>query len=124
MAKPRNDLIDRLQYVALRLVHMVMHCWPIELNLAVARAIADGVYTIDKKHRDRAIGNLRRSFPDMPQQQLEELARRSMQNLFMFFVEVLFTTRLLRIDTWAKHVRLENFHDVLEMLLRRSEERR
>ena len=120
MAKPRNDFIDRIQYIGLRLVHMAMHCWPIELNLAIARLIGDGVYTIDKKHRDRAIGNLRRSFPDMPQQQLEELARRSMQNLFMFFVEVLFTTRLLRIDTWAKHVRLENFHDVLEMLLRQK----
>jgi KDO2-lipid IV(A) lauroyltransferase len=96
-----------------------MHCWPVDLNLAVARLLGDAVYTIDKKHRNRAITNLRRSFPTMPEHQLQHLARRSMQNLFMFFVEVLFTTRLLRIDTWARYVRLDNFHDVLEMLLRK-----
>ena len=49
----------------------------------------------------------------MPDRQRERLARRSMQQLFMLFVEVLFTTRLIRLDTWAKYVELENFRDVV-----------
>jgi KDO2-lipid IV(A) lauroyltransferase len=120
MARPRSDLIDRLQYLALRIGSMFMHCWPVDANLALARLLGDLVFRIDKKHRDRAIHNLRRGFPDLPASEVERLARRSMQNLFMFFVEVLFTTRLIRIDTWAKYVELQNFRPVLDMLLRKQ----
>jgi hypothetical protein len=37
MAKPRIDLIDRLQYVALRVVSMFLHCWPVNANLQTAK---------------------------------------------------------------------------------------
>jgi KDO2-lipid IV(A) lauroyltransferase len=120
MAKPRNDLIDRLQYIGLRLVTMSLHCWPVELNLDVAKLLGNIMYAVDKKHRDRALGNLRRSFPDMPEKQRQEMARRSMQQLFMLFVEVLFTTRLVRIDTIARILELGDFGDVLRMLIRRE----
>lgn len=120
MAKPRNDLLDRLQYVGLRLVSMWMHCWPIELNLAAARLLGDFMYAIDKRHRDRAIGNLRRSFPDMAERQRREMARQSMQQLFMLFVEVLFTTRLVRIETIAQVFELTNFNEVLRLLMKRD----
>jgi Kdo2-lipid IVA lauroyltransferase/acyltransferase len=118
MARPRSTLIDRLQYIALRVGCMFMHCGPVNLNLRFARLLGDGIYLIDRKHRQRAIANLRRSFPDLPESALRELARRSMQNLLMFFVEVLFTTRLIRIDTWARYVRLDNFRPLLDMLIR------
>jgi KDO2-lipid IV(A) lauroyltransferase len=120
VAKPRNDFIDRLQYMGLRVACMLMHCWPVDANLRAARILGDLVYSADKKHRDRAIHNIRRGFPGMPEPQIRNLARRSMQNLFMFFVEVLFTTRLIRVDTWTRYVELENFHPVLEMLLRQQ----
>ncbi|HEV8607234.1 MAG TPA: hypothetical protein VGQ99_17980 [Tepidisphaeraceae bacterium] len=120
MARPRNDLIDRLQYVGLRVASMLMHCWPVDLNLKLARMIGDFIYTIDKRHRQRAIYNLKRGFPNLCEREVEKLARRSMQNLFMFFVEVLFTTRLMRIDNWTRYVRLENFREVLEMLVRKQ----
>src|SRR5689334_1766104 len=72
MAKPRNDFIDRLQYIGLRLVTMSLHCWPVELNLEVAKLLGNIMYTVDRKHRDRALGNLRRSFPEMPERQRHE----------------------------------------------------
>ncbi|CAN5514828.1 lysophospholipid acyltransferase family protein [soil metagenome] len=120
MAKPRNDLLDRLQYIALRLVSMWMHIWPIELNLAFARVLGDFMYLFDKRHRDRAMGNLRRSFPEMPEKQRQEMARQSMHQLLMLFVEVLFTTRLVRIDTIAKVIELDNFAEVLRLLMKRD----
>ncbi|MGH7213591.1 MAG: lysophospholipid acyltransferase family protein [Tepidisphaeraceae bacterium] len=121
MPKQRNDLVDRLQYVGLRLVSMSLHCWPVELNLAIARMLGDFMYAIDRRHRDRALGNLRRSFPDMPEERRREMARRSMQQLFMLFVEVLFTTRLIRIDTYASHVRLHNLREGLGLLLKKNQ---
>lgn len=120
MPKERHDLIDRIQYVGLRLVSMAIHCWPVNLNLQLAALLGNVMYALDKRHRDRALGNLRRSFPEMPEAQRRTVARRSMQQLFMLFVEVLFTTRLVRIDTFTRYVSLEGFGESLRMLLKRE----
>ena len=115
-----GDLVDRILYVAVRLVSVAMHTFPINANLQTAKLLGSGLFLIDRKHRERALANLRRSFPDMSEPQRVELARRSMQQMIMLFVEVLFTTRLIRIDTWCQYVELDNFKEVLEMLLRRE----
>lgn len=117
MARDRSDFIDRLQYLGLRVVSMCMHCWPIEANLAVARLLGNLMFAVDRKHRERALANLRRSFPAKPEPELRVLARRSMQQLFMLFVETLFTTRLVRLDTAGKYVRLNEVGPVLKLLL-------
>jgi KDO2-lipid IV(A) lauroyltransferase len=122
MAKSkRYDLIDRLQYLGLRTVSMLLHSFPVNANLQTAKALGSIMYAVDRKHRERALGNLRRSFPDMPEARRELVARRSMQQLFMLFIEVLFTTRLIRIDTWADYCELNNFQEVLELLLKRKQ---
>jgi Kdo2-lipid IVA lauroyltransferase/acyltransferase len=121
MAKPRNDFVDRLQYIALRTVSMLLHCFPVNANLQTARLLGNLMYAVDRKHRERALGNLKRSFPEMPEAQRQEMARRSMQQMFMLFVEVLFTTRLVHIDTWRKYCDLENFQETLQLLLKRKQ---
>lgn len=119
MAKPRNDFVDRLQYVGLRIVHMMMHCWPIHANLRVAQLIGDFVYFVDKRHRNRAKMNIRRCFPHLTDKQVDAAAHESIQQMFMLFVEVLFTIRLIRIDTFTKHVKLGDFRETLDLLMRR-----
>jgi Kdo2-lipid IVA lauroyltransferase/acyltransferase len=115
--KKRNDLIDRLQYLAMRLVAMMLRCFPVEMNITTAGLIGDAMFAFDRKHRERAMGNLRRSFPDMPEPMLREMARESMRQLIVLFVEVVFTTHLVRIDTWRKYVELRDFRSTLELLL-------
>lgn len=121
MPKSRNDLIDRLQYLGLRLVSMMLHCWPVRLNLAAARLLGDFMYLVDRKHRDRALANLRRCFPELSEAQRQELARESMRQMFMLAVEVLFTTRLIRVTTLTRHIELDNFAPVLRLLLKRNQ---
>jgi KDO2-lipid IV(A) lauroyltransferase len=99
---------------------MLLQCFPVNANLRTAKLLGDLLYRFDRKHRERALANLRRSFPELSEHERETLARRSMQELFMFFVEMLFTTRLIRIDTWANYIVLENFQTPLELLLRRN----
>lgn len=118
MAKQRNDLLDRLLYVALRVVAMALHCFPVDLNLQTAKLIGRMMYAFDRRHRERALGNLRRSFPQMPERRREALAERSMQQLVMLAVEVLFTTRLIRLDTYARYCELENFSEALGLLVK------
>jgi len=120
MGKPRNAWVDLLQYIGLRTVSMALHSFPIDANLQTAKLLGSLVYRFDKKHRDRSLGNLRRSFPAISQRQREQLARRSVQQLIMLFVEVLFTTRLIRIDTWPRFVELENFDQVIKLLMQRG----
>lgn len=121
MAKPRNKYVDLLQYAGIRLVAMMFHCFPVEANLVTAKIMGAVWFTAVAKHRDRAIGNLRRSFPDMPEAQQRRLAKISMQNLCAFAMEVLFTTRLVRLDTWARCCELEDFKDVLTLLLTKNQ---
>ena len=116
--KQRSDFVDRLQYLALRLVAAALHCFPVDTNLRTAKLIGSLMYSFDRRHRDRALGNLRRSFPDMPEARRQKMARRSMQQLVMLGVEVLFTTRLIRLDTWRRYVELVNFQEVLKLLVR------
>lgn len=119
MAKPRNDRIDYLQYLALRVVHMMMHCWPVQWNLRLAQYIGDAMFYLDAKHRKRAMHNLARSFPHYSQAKVARLARESMRQTIMLFVEVLFTTRLIRIDTFTRHVKLGDFRQTLRLLMDR-----
>jgi KDO2-lipid IV(A) lauroyltransferase len=121
MAKPRNDLLDRAVYVGLRIVAMLLHCFPVNWNLQTARLLGDLMYAVDKKHRQRALANLRRSFPDMPETRRQEMARHSMRQLFMLFVEVLFTTRLVRVETWRNYVDIDNFRETLELLMAKNQ---
>src|ERR1700722_10534953 len=107
--KKRNDLLDRLQYLAMRLVAMMLRCFPVEMNITTAELIGDAMFAFDRKHRERAMGNLRRSVPESPEPMRRDMARESMRQLVLLFVEVVSATRLARIDTWRKYVELRDF---------------
>jgi KDO2-lipid IV(A) lauroyltransferase len=121
MGKPRRDWVDRLQYLGLRLAAMSVHSWPVSLNLKLADVIGSIMFRIDRGHRDRAIGNLRRSFPQMPEKRLLRLAERSMQHMCRLAVETVSTTRLIHIHTFAEYVEFTNFSQTLELMLRRNQ---
>jgi KDO2-lipid IV(A) lauroyltransferase len=120
--KPRNDFVDRLVYLALRVVNMGVHSWGIGVASELAKFVGSVMYALDKKHRDRAMGNLRRSFPEMPEPQLARMAKRSMQALCLLAIEVLFTTRLIRIDTFTKYVVFgHRFREALSLMMKRDQ---
>jgi KDO2-lipid IV(A) lauroyltransferase len=121
MPKPRNDLLDRLAYLGLRITSMAMHWFPVDLNLRTARLIGAVWGHFDRRHRARAIANLKNSFPDFTDEQCENLARQSFQQMFMLGVEVLHTTRLVRIDTWRKYVELTDFRSTFELLMAQNQ---
>src|SRR5258706_153843 len=57
-SKERNDFLDRLQYLAVRIVSMMMQCWPVNANLRAAKGLGNLLYRVDRKHRERALANL------------------------------------------------------------------
>jgi KDO2-lipid IV(A) lauroyltransferase len=121
MAKPRNDLLDRLLYLALRVVTMGLHSWGINVSLALAKITGTILFHLDKKHRERAMFNLRNAFPEKTDLQRRAIALRSMQALCMLGVEVLFTPRLMHIHTFTRYVRFgPNFEKVLRLMLQKN----
>lgn len=120
MPKARSDFMDRLQYLALRLVTMMLHTWPLELNLAFARMLGEIMFVLDRRHRLRALHNLRRCFPDMPEPRRREMARESMRQMFLLGVEVMFTTRLIQIPTFSKFIELDTVSRVMGLLMKRD----
>ena len=75
MAKPRNKFADYSLYLLCRCVAMLFHCFPIGLNIQTAKLLGNGLYLVDRKHRNRAMYNLKRSFPDFTEAQCRKLAR-------------------------------------------------
>lgn len=120
MAKPRNRLIDYLQYFALRMLGVAANIFGLRENYRTARWLGDLVYRFDRRHRIRAIEHLRRSFPSWDERCLRETARESFRNLMYLGVEVLFTPRKITPYTWRRHIRLKGTQQFVRNLLRRN----
>jgi KDO2-lipid IV(A) lauroyltransferase len=117
MARNQSMLVNWSQYTALRAATGAMHCLPVNTVMKGARDLGSLMYRFDRKHRLRGIGNISRSMPELPEAQVARIAERSMQHFLELGVEVLFTTRLINIDTWASRIRLHQLEEALDLLL-------
>jgi KDO2-lipid IV(A) lauroyltransferase len=117
-AKQRNRALDLLLYAALRLVAAALLCFPVNWNLRTARLIGDVLYFTSRKHRDRMRRSLRHSFPGLSDAEVVRLSRRSLQALPMLGVDVIFTPRLIRIDTWRRYLHIDNLDQIVGLLVR------
>jgi len=119
MAKPRNKLLDYLQYLGLRAFAMFVHMFNWQANYRIARVIGNLLYRYDHRHRRRAIEHLRRSFPDWDEAEYRRVAKASMRNLVYLGLEFLFTTRLITPGRWRRHIKLTNIAETIRLLVER-----
>lgn len=117
MAK-HSKFVHILQYVGARTVALLLGLFPVNANLRTARMLGSLIYKIDRKHRKRALENLRASFPEKPDAELEAIAQRSMQHFIELVMDILFTTRSINKETWHKHIHFVGLNDSLRLLLR------
>ena len=103
MGSWRQRAVWLLQYGALRVVETALQCFPIDTNLATARLAGDLLYWFDRRHRRRALGNLRASFPEASETTLRRIARRSCRHLIMVGTEVLCLPRLMQFNSFLKY---------------------
>ena len=117
MAQP-GPIAAFSQYFGARFAAMMLGLFPVNQNLRTARDIGSLLYKVDRKHRKRALENLRASFPEKPQAELEYIAERSMQHFIELVMDILFTTRMINVETWHQYVRLTGLADALKLFLR------
>jgi len=130
MKKKRSKVRDFLSYLALRMLVLVFHLFPIEKNLRTARLLGSLMWFIigqdipilrkilRRRHRNQIMENLRSALGDRYDEvELARIGKSSCQHLVMFAMECLFTTRLITVGTWRRYVRLKNFQEALRVLL-------
>jgi len=120
MARARNKYVDWLVYVALRLFAMFVHMFSPAANYRTAALLGRLAWRFDPRHRRRAIEHLRRSFPDWPQDRIDQVGMESFRHLMCLGLEVLVTTRLMTPHTWRRHVRLANLAEAIRLVLERK----
>jgi KDO2-lipid IV(A) lauroyltransferase len=106
--KKHNPLVDWLLYVALRIVLVFIYLFDIETNLRTARFLGRLLWKYYHRGRNRALDNLRASFPDKDTQWIEQIGRRSFEHIVMLVMDVLYTPRLVKKYNWRNYSRYKN----------------
>ncbi len=113
----KNPYIHWVQYVGARSVSMILGIFPVNTNLGSARLIGSLWWHVMKKHRVRAMTNLRASFPEKSDEELTRIAKRSLQHFMELVMDVLFTPRRIHIETYHKYVHTAGFGESLRNML-------
>jgi len=108
-----------LEYVALRIWALVIGCFPIETNLKTARLMGRIWWLLMKRHRVRAMDNLRPALGNhYSEAQLWKIARRSFEHFAqIYLVEMVMTPRLINQWSWSRYVTLHELGPALRELL-------
>jgi len=108
-----------LEYAAVRLWSLLINCFPIETNLRTARLLGRLWWLLMKRHRQRAMENLRAAFGDRySDEQLGRIARRSFEHFAqLYLVELVMTPRIVNEWSWSRYVELEDLGPALRELL-------
>jgi KDO2-lipid IV(A) lauroyltransferase len=113
-------LSHRLTYIALRMVATFFLAFPLRLNLKTARLLGLLWYRLIPRHRERAREHLRAAYgAALSVREMDRITLRSMQQMTMMAMEVLFTPRLVNEWTWSRYIRLKDLGPALDVLLTR-----
>ncbi len=104
----RQQIVDYLVYVAVRILICVVQAMPIETGHGLARLLAR--LFCDVLHiRSRVVDeNLAHAFPEMSPAERSDLTRRMWEHLFLLVLEVAHTPRKIHETNWREYVVLKN----------------
>ena len=105
--KKHNPVMHWLAYVALRILVVFLHLFEVETNLKTACFLGRLLWKYYHRGRERALGNLRASFPEKSKQWMWETGRRSFEHIAMLAIDVLCTPRLVKKHNWRDYSRFK-----------------
>lgn len=118
MAHNQHSLIQLSQYLGLRGVAGLIHCFNVEQNMHTAATFGSLFASLSPTRLQRTSNNIALSFPELSHEQADAMARRSIQNMFqLFMVETIATPRLITSTTWPNYIHLKDLGPVLVRLL-------
>ena len=103
--KKHNPVLDFVAYVGLRVLLIFIQMFDVETNLRTACFWGRLLWKHYHRGRQRALDNLRASFPDKSEQWLWRTGRRSFEHIAMLAIDVIFTPRLVKKSNWRRYSR-------------------
>ena len=111
-------LADRLVYVAVRCLVMVVQALPIEAAYQLADALAWLAYRVDRRHRVVGLENLEKAFGDQYEvEQREAIIRATYRHFCRMVVELMLIPRKLRLESWRDFIVPKGHAAAIEELL-------
>ena len=114
--KKRNPFVDYLAYVMLKLLVGLLYLIGVNNSLKLACFLGRKMWKHYHRGRDRALENLRNSFPEKDEQWINDIGQKSFCHVVMLAVDLLFTPKLVRKDNWRKYSRYINVERVKWMI--------
>jgi KDO2-lipid IV(A) lauroyltransferase len=106
--KKHNPIKDWLAYFLLRILVVFLYLFDVETNLNTACFLGRLLWKYYHRGRNRALENLRASYPDESEQWIWQTGRRSFEHLVMLTIDILFTPRLVKKYNWRDYSRYKN----------------
>lgn len=114
----RSAAIELSQYAAMRAVSGLFHVFPACANIRTADGIGDVFARLGPRRVQRAIDNLRASFPEWTDERVRDCAHASIRNMFrLFAVDSMVMPRLITPSSWPRHVEIGSIGAGLDLLL-------
>ena len=106
--KKNHPFKDWLGYLALRIIIVFLSLFDIETNLNTACYLGRMLWKHYHRGRNRALDNLRASFPEKSEKWIWKTGQRSFEHIAMLAIDVLFTPRLIKKHSWHEYSRYKN----------------
>lgn len=100
--------MDWILYAIMRVLVVFLYLFDVETNLNTACVLGRILWKYFHRGRNRALANLRASFPDKSEQWIWRTGRQSFEHIVMLGVNVLFTPRLVKKHNWRDYSRYKN----------------
>jgi Kdo2-lipid IVA lauroyltransferase/acyltransferase len=115
--KRKPTIVEQwLVYVLLRIFLFFVFLFPVEKVLKFACFLGRMLWKYYRRGRQRAIDNLKASFPDKDDAWIEQTGRRSFEHLVMLTVDVVFSPRVIRKENWEQYSSYKNVERVKWMM--------
>lgn len=118
--KKPHPIRDWLLYVAVRIFVLFLYLFNIETNLRFACVLGRLFWKFYHRGRQRALDNLRASFPEKSEEWIWQTGRRSFEHIVMLTVDIFFTPRLVKKYNWRQYSRYVKVERVKWMMQERK----
>ncbi|MCD4831213.1 MAG: lysophospholipid acyltransferase family protein [Anaerohalosphaeraceae bacterium] len=115
--KRKKTLVEHwLLYILLRAVLCVVFLFKVETMLKFACFLGRALWKHYPRGRQRAIDNLKASYPEKDDKWIAKTGRRSFEQLVMLVIDILFTPRIINRDNWEQYSTYKNIERVKWMM--------
>ena len=97
-----------LIYAFVRIIVFIIMLFPVEKSLAFAALLGRCMWDHYKRGRQRALLNLKMSYPEKDHSWHCQVGLRSFQQIVMLVIDILYTPKLVKKDNWQKYSKYIN----------------